>query len=229
MAAVIQTEHAGANRHPREEQAARQPQVPNLMIEACRAASLLIGGPSLSRLGVTSTLRGEGRTSIAMAMATVQREDYNRTVALVDMDFENPDLARRHGRDPWPGLAEVARSTATLTHVQQRIADGVVLLPGGVLFGSTARTVADVLKADLLSDLERQFDIVIVDLPPLLGTGSGQTASRLVDNLLLVVRAGVTPIARIREAMADLHVTPAVVLNGSYSSLPKWLRQVLGR
>lgn len=208
---------------------AHRSEVPSPMLEGCRAASLLIGGPSLSRLGVTSTLRGEGRTSITTAMATVQRDDYNRTVALVDMDFENPDLARRHGLDPWPGLAEVARSTATLEHVQQRIDDGIVLVPGGVIAGSTARTVADVLKADLLSELERRFDIVIVDLPPLLGAGSGPTASRIVDDLLLVVRAGVTPVARIREATADLHVAPTVVLNGSYSSLPRWLGQLLRR
>lgn len=199
------------------------------MVEACRTASLLIGGPSLSRLGVTSTLRGEGRTSIAMAMATIQRNDYNRTVAMVDMDLENPTLARRYGRDPWPGLAEVATGKAKLEQVQQRIAEGISLVPGGVIAVSTARTVADVLKADLLSELERRFDVVIVDLPPLLGAGSVPTASRVVDHLVLVVRAGVTPVARIMEATADLHVTPSVVLNGSYSSLPTWLRRLLGR
>ena len=227
--AVPEAEGAAPNSRAPSERAPRPLEVPEPMLEACRTASLLIGGPGLSRLGVTSTLRGEGRTSIAMAMASIQRNDYNRTVALVDMDLENPTLARRHGRDPWPGLAEVATGKATLDQVQQRITDGISLVPGGVIAVSTSRTVADVLKADLLSELNSRFDVLIVDLPPLLGGGAVPSASRVVDNLVLVVRAGVTPVARIMEATADLHVTPAVVLNGSYSSLPSWLRRLVGR
>ncbi len=227
--AAAQTASAVPGSRAPSERAPRPLEVPEPMLEACRTASLLIGGAGLSRLGVTSTLRGEGRTSIALAMASIQRYDYNRTVALVDLDFENPSLARRHGRDPWPGLAEVATGKATLDQVQQLIADGISLVPGGVIAVSTSRTVADVLKADLLSELNRRFDVLIVDLPPLLGGGSVPNAPRVVDNLVLVVRAGVTPVARIMEATADLHVTPAVVLNGSYSSLPTWLRRLVGR
>src|SRR5258708_25710473 len=67
--------------------------IPRQMLEVCRSASLLLGGPNLRRLGGTSALREEGRTSIALAMAVVQREDYGRTVALVDIDLENPSVA----------------------------------------------------------------------------------------------------------------------------------------
>jgi Mrp family chromosome partitioning ATPase len=229
MAAVSQAEQAVAPAGAPKNAAAVVPQVPDAMLAACRAASLLIAGPSLSRLGVTSALRGEGRTSIAMAMASVQRNDYNRSVALLDMDFENPALVRRYGCEAWPGLAEVARGKATIDKVMQPVAERMSVVPGGLIAASTARTVADILKADLVSELERRVDIVIVDLPPLLGSGSGPTAARAVESLLLVVRAGVTPVARIREATADLHVTPAVVLNGSYSNLPRWLRRLGGR
>jgi len=43
--------------------------VPEAVLSACRAASLHIGTPNLTNLGITSTLRGEGRTTIAVAMA----------------------------------------------------------------------------------------------------------------------------------------------------------------
>jgi Mrp family chromosome partitioning ATPase len=188
-----------------------------------------MAGPSLARLGITSTLRGEGRTSIATAMATIQRQDYNRTVALVDMDFENPALVRRYGCEPGPGLAEVARGRAVFDKALHRVADGMFVVPGGLIAESIPRSVADILRADLLSQLERRVDVIIVDLPPLLGSGAGPIAARAADNLVLVVRAGVTPVARIKEATADLHVRPAVVLNGSHSSLPAWLRRLLGR
>lgn len=229
MAAVPQASQAAPDRQPTNGTVASMPTVPDGMLEACRAASLLVAGPSLSRLGVTSSVRGEGRSSIAMAMATIQRNDYNRTVALVDLDFENPALARRYGCESWPGLAEVARGKTPLDKVLRNVADGFFVVPGGLIGRSVARAVADILRADLLLQLERRVDVIIIDLPPLLGTGSGPTAARAVDNLLLVVRAGVTPVARIKEAAADLHVTPAVVLNASYSSLPRWLGRLVGR
>lgn len=203
--------------------------IPRQMLEVCRSASLLLGGPNIRRLGVTSALREEGRTSIALAMAVVQREDYGRRVALVDMDLENPALARRAGLEPWPGLAELARREATIEDVLQPLSDGVLVVPSGVLAASAARTMTDIVKSDVLSELERHVDVVIADMPPLLGGGTGSSASRAFREILLVIRAGVTPVARIKEATDDLQVVPHVLLNDIHTSLPRWLRRLTGR
>jgi Mrp family chromosome partitioning ATPase len=203
--------------------------IPRQMLEVCRSASLLLGGPNIRRLGVTSALREEGRTSIALAMAVVQREDYGRRVALVDMDLENPALARRAGLEPWPGLAELTRREASVEDVLHPLSDGVLVVPSGVLAASAARTMTDIVKADVLSELERQVDVVIADMPPLLGGGPGSSASRAFREILLVIRAGVTPVARIKEATDDLQVVPHVLLNDIHTSLPRWLRRLTGR
>jgi Mrp family chromosome partitioning ATPase len=203
--------------------------IPRQMLEVCRSASLLLGGPNLRRLGITSALREEGRTSIALAMAVVQREDYGRKVALVDMDLENPTLAHRCGLEPWPGLSEVARSEVKAEEVLKPLSDGVLVVPSGIMVTSAARTMTDIVKRDVLSELERQVDVVIADLPPLLGGGPGSSASQAFRDLLLVIRAGATPVARIREATEDLHVVPHVLLNGIHTDLPRWLRGVTGR
>src|SRR5215831_14058662 len=105
--------------------------IPRQMLEVCRSASLLLGGPNLRRLGVTSALREEGRTSIALAMAVVQREDYGRRVALVDMDLENPTLSRRFNLEPWPGLSELTRRDAAPQDVLQSLSDGLMVVPPG--------------------------------------------------------------------------------------------------
>jgi Mrp family chromosome partitioning ATPase len=203
--------------------------IPRQMLEVCRSASLLLGGPNIRRLGVTSALREEGRTSIALAMAVVQREDYGRRVALVDMDLENPVLARRYGLEPWPGLAELTRREASIEDVLQPLSDGVMVVPSGVLAASAARTMTDIVKSDVLSELERHVDVVVVDMPPLLGGGPGSSASRAFREILLVIRAGVTPVARIKEATDDLQVVPHVLLNDIHTSLPRWLRRLSGR
>lgn len=214
---------------PRSQEPPGLVRVPTEMLDACRAASLLIGGPGLRRLGVTSTLRGEGRTSIALAMASIQHHDYNRSVAIVDMDFENPSLARKHDLNLWPGLAELARGEVGVHEALQTVGEGIYLVASGVVSDSVSRTVVDVVKANLLAVVEREVDVVIADLPPLLGGGPGYAASQAFDKLLLVVRAGVTPVTRVKEATADLRVPPDVLLNGTHSSLPRWVRRLVGR
>ena len=203
--------------------------VPAQMLDACRSASLLIGGPKLRSLGVTSALRGEGRTSVALAMAAIQWRDYGRRVALVDLDFENPDLARRHDLEPWPGLAELARGECTVERAMQAVGEGVHVVTAGVVSDSVGRSVSEVVKSGALTEISRYADVVLADLPPLLGGGPGRAACAPFSNLLLVVRAGVTPVARVKEATADLHIAPSVLLNGAYSDLPGWLRRLLSR
>ena len=44
----------------------------------------------------------------------------------------------------------------------------------------------------------------------------------------MVIRAGVTPLATIREAAQTLSGERALILNGAHSSLPRWLRQLTG-
>jgi Mrp family chromosome partitioning ATPase len=206
-----------------------EPEISPEMLEACRAASLLIGGPQIRRLGVTSSVREEGRTTVAEAMAQVQQSEFGRRVALVDMDFENPSLARRHGLEPWPGLAELSRGEVGLDEVMQPFSEGIYLVATGRIPETASRVVSDIVISGLVVELSERVDIVVADLPPLLGGGTGQVAARAFEDLILVVRAGVTPAARIREATSDLHVAPNVLLNGAYSSLPSWLRRLLGQ
>ena len=198
------------------------------MLEACRAASLQMGGPTISRLGVTSTIRGEGRTSVALAMAQVQREDYGRTVLLVDLDFDNPKLARLCGLRLWPGLAELSRN-AVPADVEQQYTDGISVIATGAAEGSAPRIITDLARSQVLEYAAKGYDILIADLPPLLGCTFGQAVAAWFTDLLLVVRARVTPVAKIREATAHLPVAPRVLLNGTQPDLPRWLRNLTGR
>jgi Mrp family chromosome partitioning ATPase len=66
--------------------------------------------------------------------------------------------------------------------------------------------------------------IVILDLPPLINHSYSPLAASIADAIVLVVRAGVTPIDVVREAIARLEDRPpsGVVFNAPRSSLPTW-------
>ncbi|TMC81945.1 MAG: CpsD/CapB family tyrosine-protein kinase [Chloroflexi bacterium] len=165
---------------------------------------------------------------MALAMAHVQREDYGRSVLLIDLDFDNPKLARLCGCHSWPGMAELSRE-ALLADVTQTVEEGITVIAAGAPDGSAPRIVMDLERGKMLERVGKHYDVVIADLPPLLGCTFGQNVAAWFNDLLLVVRTRVTPVARIREATAHLSVEPRVLLNGAQSDLPRWLRNLTGR
>jgi Mrp family chromosome partitioning ATPase len=204
------------------------PPIPRPVLEACSAAALQLGGPALKSLGVTSTIGGEGRTTVAIGMALVQRKDFGRKVLLLELDFENPSLAAQLGADVWPGLSNLTQGEANIEQVVHPFADGIGLVTVGAAPTTGPRTVIELLRSGVLTDLGRDYDVVIGDLPPLLSSNLGPLLAEAFQRVLLVVRAGVTPLGRIQEATAAIGSEPAVLLNGVSSALPRWLRRVTG-
>ena len=201
--------------------------LPSAVLEACRGASLQLGGPRLSTLGVTSTVRGEGRSTIALALAEIQSQDYGRGVVLLDLDLESPRLSRL-GAASTPGIAELADGIASVDDALQELGGGITLVSAGAPRGHVTRIMAGFLRANLLQAVGERFDVVVADLPPLLGSSCGQAPAAAFADLLLVIRSGVTPLERIREATVHLSLPPAVLLNGTSSRLPPWLRRLMG-
>jgi Mrp family chromosome partitioning ATPase len=84
--------------------------------------------------------------------------------------------------------------------------------------------------ASVLRDLRLSYDIVLLDTPPVLTGSDALLMSNLADGAMLVVRAGVTPAALVRRTIEQLgeHKLRGVVLNGTRSSIPSWLRRLFG-
>jgi Mrp family chromosome partitioning ATPase len=197
------------------------------LVDACVPAALKLGGPRLTRLGVTSALRGEGRTTVALAMAAVQSREFGRRTLLVDTDLENPTLGEIFGFAREPGLAEVVTGELSLDRAVREVAEGVALLPAGIATKHRSRMVRTLLTSDLLDELSSLYEVAVVDLPPLLGSTDGPLLAAHFQSALLVVRAQVTPLARIEEAVGMLSTQPFVLVNGIRSSVPSWLRRLV--
>lgn len=197
------------------------------LVEAVRKTMLALGGTRVHRLGVTSALRGEGRTSIALAIAMVQELDFGRHCILVDLDLESAAISRRTGVPPWPGLCELVRGEASFEDVVRPISDGISVVAAGGTGGNAPRIVSDLIRQSVLDELQRRSDVLVADLPPLVACSFGRTAATAFPDLLMVVRSQVTPVARIREAVAQLETQPQIILNGVGTRIPRWLRGLL--
>jgi len=217
VSVLVGTDQDGAN-----------PNVAAAMLDACRAPSLAVGGPQMRELGVTSSIYGEGRTSIALALAVLQSQDYGRTAVLVEMSVEAPALAQRLHLAPAPGLCEWAYDEVSLDQVMQPLQEGVSVVVAGNPGQTPARAISESLRRGLIGQLGKRFDSVIIDLPPVSGIPWGAALASEFANLLFVVRSGVTPASTVRKAYAAIPTPPKVLLNSTSSSLPGWLRRLIG-
>lgn len=206
------------------------PQLDLRILEACRELSINIGGPDLETLAVTSAVPGEGRTTFALGVALVQSRDYRRRVVVLDLagGVANPSLSDRLGGQRGPGLAELVSGDLSLGMVQQRVGENLTLISAGRLTDAAIAPIISAMRAGLLRELREGHDVVIADLPPLLGPGLAHLIVADFQRLVVVVGAGQTPIPRVQEALAHLPVEPALVLNRTQSKLPRWLQALTG-
>jgi Mrp family chromosome partitioning ATPase len=198
-------------------------------ISACSFALQRIHGAHLSSIGVTSTLRREGRSAVALATALIQRYEYGRTTLLVELDLQAPSLAKTMDLNTGPGVTDFIRGDAWIGECVQWYDDGLGVIVAGDTNASEPPLVAQVPSSSLMADVSALADVVIADLPPLPPVGYGAHLAPLCSTVLMVVRAGATPIAQIQSAVASLDHAPYVILNDVDHPAPRWLRGFVGR
>jgi capsular exopolysaccharide synthesis family protein len=171
------------------------------------------GGAARS-IAVTSPSSGEGRTTTAVDLATALAES-GRSVVLVDADLRNPALADLLPLDPQSRMAAVDRGVSTVLAGEHELpqalidqvpvgAHSIALLPAGPKPARPGELWANDRASALFEDLERGFDYVVVDTPPLNSCTDGTNVGALCDGVLLLSRIGRTTTSALRRAIRSL-------------------------
>ncbi len=154
------------------------------------------GGEALKSLVVTSAAPGEGKTLTAANLAVTLAYDGLR-VLLVDCDIRRPRVHTMFHLPRAPGLMELLTATgapggAPLPAIRDTSIAGLSVLPCGALPSNAANLLSGTRMRHLLQELKEQFDIIVLDTPPVLATADAGIVASLTDGVLLVVRAGTT-------------------------------------
>lgn len=190
-------------------------------------------------IGVTSSIHGEGKSTASIGLATTLALETGAPVALVETDLRNPTFAKDFGVDVTPGLADYLLGNCTLEETfRQTELPNLTVLPVGEKWKTLPESPFDNLSSTLrrrmpqvLGTLWEQFSYsnIILDLPPIMGDFESGEMVRLLDGTLLVIRAGSTPLERIRETaeiLADGRLL-GVVHTGPNSAIPGWMSHLL--
>lgn len=171
------------------------------------------GGQGLRSIVVTSPAGGEGKTTTAANLAVAFAQQGMR-VLLVDGDFYRARLHQVFGVQNSPGLADLLLGASTVEQVVRKTSvDRVSVIPAGPLppVNPTDLLGGDVMRA-VLESVADEFDLVVLDTPPVLTNANALILATQTDGALLVVRAGRTDRDTAREAVQQLAAVGARVL-----------------
>lgn len=182
----------------------------------------------LHTLLVTSASAGEGKSTVSWLLTLTTALAQNARVVLIEADLRRPTLAQHRGLSPAPGLAEVLSGGASFDSAVQMVflgrgEDGQERSADVLTAGAPPPNPAELLESqrmqDLLSELDRHYDIVLIDTPPALVVSDSLPLIRRADGVIVVARLGVTRkdgIVRLRRELGDLGASVlGVVANGA--------------
>jgi Mrp family chromosome partitioning ATPase len=193
---------------------------PELPISACfrhfavRLRTLLAERPDGTVL-VTSALRREGKTTtacnLALALAAMAAE---RRIALVDLDFHLPSVARGLGVVPSIALERVLDGHAPLAKARL-----CTEIPSLDVFATTAsrKHALELFSSrrfgEVMRELAESYDAVVIDTPPVIALPDVAQIAPHVASCVAVVRAGATPTSAFREMLG---LIPRDLLIGTF-------------
>jgi protein-tyrosine kinase len=171
---------------------------------------------------VTSPLKKDGKTTVAVNLAAALSLDYEEGVLLIDGDLRAPSIHRYFNAPQSPGLVDYLGSSAKInlrSLVRETFLPGLRILPSGKPSHLAAELLAKERMKELLEEAQAEFPghHIIVDSPPILSTPDPLVIAGHIDKVLLVMRAGKTPRDYLTKALQALNSSKVmgVVLNGA--------------
>ena len=175
---------------------------PSLVAECVRTAltSILLPGDQNEEprvIVITSPSPGDGKTTVACNLSIAMSE-IGRKVLLIDGDLRRPRLHKVFGVENTWGLSDVLRGDGSLekipiTHlVRQTDVKDLYMLPGGTCGVTPSNLFYSPRMSTFLRRLRGEFDMILIDAPPMIHLADARVLGHLSDGVILVIRSGQT-------------------------------------
>jgi capsular exopolysaccharide synthesis family protein len=171
----------------------------------------------LHSIALTSAEPGEGKTTLAIHLA-IANAARGKSTLLVDSDLRRPSVHSRFGLNPREGLSNVLNGELPWQEVVIPIEgrQNLSVLPSGPGSHRAADLIGPRLS-ELLNEWAKEYDLVILDSPPLLGFAECLQMATAADGVLIITRAGETRRKSVAAVVSTLQRVRAnligVVLN----------------
>jgi capsular exopolysaccharide synthesis family protein len=190
-------------------------------------------GDAVRTVLVVSALHGEGASSTACLLARAMADRGRSRALLVDLNLRTPSLSRMLKAPGKDGITSVVSGVRQLADVSQDTPfDGVRVVTAGNGYAHAIDIIDNVRTLETVGDLGRHSDVVFIDAAPVTLYPDARALAPIVDGVILVIEADVTPVAVANRAVELIRDTGAnllgVVLNKRRDYIPDRVLQLVG-
>ena len=187
-------------------------------------------------IGVTSSVRGEGKSTTAVNLSYVLAESGKR-VLLIDGDLRIPSIAKKMGIESAPGLSNLLMKyeTSQIEYFKSNILDNWYIIPAGNIPPNPSELLGSAKMEKFLQSMAEDFDYIIIDLPPVNIVSDALAVSRYITGIVLVVRQDYTEKKEFEACSRQLELSNVKVLGcvmngeksgkGSYGRYKKYYKK----
>ena len=140
-------------------------------------------------IGVTSSLRGEGKSTTSVNLSYALAETGKR-VLLIDADLRLPSVAKKLDIEKSPGLSHVIVGVCEASGAIRKsdVLDNWFVLPSGYIPPNPTELLGSSQMNSFIEEAKKDYDFIIVDLPPVNIVSDALVASPFLDGMVVVVR-----------------------------------------
>jgi len=161
---------------------------------------------------ITSAQASEGKTTTSFAIASGFAR-MGKKVLLIDADMRRPSLHKRMDLPNERGLSNLLTSHDPLASaVAKSGQDYLSLLVAGPIPPSPTELLSTARIEEILQEAAGQFDVVLVDSPPILGLADAPLMAALVDGVVFVVEADRSRRGSLKAALRRLRGMRPILL-----------------
>lgn len=164
-------------------------------------------------VGVTSAMRGEGKSTTAVNLSYVLAES-GKKVLLIDGDLRIPSIAKKMRIDGNIGLTDLLRGgdTVQMSNFKSLYNANWYIMPSGSLPPNPSELLGSRRMENVLKTLSSNFDFIILDLPPVNIVSDALTVSKYIDGMIVVVREDYTEKKELETCFRQLRLSDVNVL-----------------
>lgn len=164
-------------------------------------------------IGVTSSMRGEGKSTTAINLSYVLSESSKR-VLLIDGDLRIPSVAKKMKIESKPGLTDLLKGGDSLSFGDMYLQhyNNWYILPSGDLPPNPSELLGSKRMGSLLNTLSKSFDAIVVDLPPVNLVSDALAISEYLSGMIVVVREDYTEKKELEHCINSLKLSNVNVL-----------------